>query len=112
MFSLNASQPLYLISFHAIYITCVIIQEKHYVTIQDQLFPYYKGVHTVPDHFRHLDQEEAADKLAELDEDEDDHVSWDEYIHKTYGYKPEELTEMEKDKNEEVQTFVRVIFLT
>ena len=57
---------------------------------------------------RHLDQEEAADKMIEVDGDGDGHVTWNEYLHKTYSYTPEDVVKMAADKSDEVQTFYRV----
>lgn len=36
--------------------------------------------------FRMLSEEEAADRLEEIDEDKDGFVSWEEYLRDTYGF--------------------------
>ena len=38
----------------------------------------------------------------------DTEVTWTEYLSSVYGYEPDELYDMEKDKNPQIQMFVRV----
>lgn len=54
--------------------------------------------------FRMLDAEEALDKYKEEDEDKDGKVTFAEILHKQYGYKEEELKELEKMESEDEES--------
>ena len=56
------------------------------------------------DQFRSLDEEEAADKMEEADENMDNMISWEEHLKQTYDYLPEEIEDFDKDDNPEVKS--------
>ena len=57
---------------------------------------------------RQLNREEAISKMQTQDLNNDTEVTWTEYLSSVYGYEPHELYDMEKDKNPQVQVFIRV----
>ncbi len=60
--------------------------------------------------FRRLDYEEAIAKLPDHDTDKDGNITWPEFLSTVYGYKPEDLPDMEQNKNPDIQAFVKVIY--
>lgn len=59
--------------------------------------------------FTKLDEEDAMDKFKEQDANEDGKVSWDEYLQAVYNFKKEELVDMDKDKNPQMQQYADMV---
>nr|XP_053627267.1 reticulocalbin-2-like isoform X2 [Cherax quadricarinatus] len=58
--------------------------------------------------FRMLSEEESAERMDEVDEDEDGYVTWSEYISETYGITdPDDQTLLEKEDQAEEQRLLR-----
>ena len=58
--------------------------------------------------YRSLDEEEAVDKMEEVDENMDNMISWEEHLKTTYDYLPEEIEDFDKDENPEVKSLHEV----
>ena len=59
-------------------------------------------------HCRKLDEEDARGKMKEQDANEDGKVSWEEYLMAVYNFKKEDLVDMDKDKNPQMQQYADV----
>ncbi|XP_071544275.1 reticulocalbin-2 isoform X1 [Panulirus ornatus] len=58
--------------------------------------------------FRMLSEEESAERMDEVDEDEDGYVTWSEYISETYGItEPDDQQLLEKEDQVEEQRLLR-----
>ncbi|CAL4122170.1 unnamed protein product [Meganyctiphanes norvegica] len=58
--------------------------------------------------FKMLSEEESAERMEEVDEDEDGYVTWSEYIAETYGIKePEDQELLDPEDQDEEQKLLR-----
>ena len=55
-----------------------------------------------------MDEEEARERLKTQDANDDGKVSWEEYLKAVYDFTPQQVVDMKKDKDTEVQKYAEV----
>jgi len=59
--------------------------------------------------FNQLDRDEAQRQFEQANKDQNNGVSWEEYVDKMYGYSLDEVKEFAKDTSEEMKNFVKML---
>ncbi|ELU03622.1 hypothetical protein CAPTEDRAFT_186176 [Capitella teleta] len=59
--------------------------------------------------FQSLNEEEAGEKMTDIDSDKDGQITWPEYLKSTFSYSPDQVDELAQDKNPEIRSFIEIV---